>query len=87
VNDQGTEGCRNSVGEMTKTRVFIGHDVKKLPDNYAEYPYRDYDLIEFLKKVREKNDILAIYFDEESHFISFVIPSINVLRREEAEAS
>lgn len=56
-------------------KVFIRYDVTELPENYAEYPYRDFELIEFLKKIKEDNDVLALYFNEESHYISFVVPS------------
>ncbi len=56
-------------------KAFIRYDVTKFPDNYAEFPYRDVALIEFFKKVKEKNDVIAIYLDEDSKSISFVVPS------------
>ena len=57
-------------------KVFIRYDVTELPEHYGEYPYRDFELIEFLKKIKENNDIIALYFDEESHYISFVVPTL-----------
>lgn len=56
-------------------KVFIRYDVTKLPDNYAEFPYRDFELIEFIKTIKKNNDIIAMYIEEESHRINFVVPS------------
>ena len=50
--------------------VYIRNDLKDFVSE-SEYPYRDYELIEFLKKVLEKNEVGAVTFDLENHIVSF----------------
>lgn len=36
-------------------------------------PIREWDLIEFYKKVKEKHNIVAVEFDIDNHSVSFVV--------------
>ena len=37
----------------------------------SEIPRREFDLIEFYKKVKQKFDIMMVEFDEENHIVMF----------------
>jgi len=39
----------------------------------SEVPRREFDLIEFYKKLKEKHIITGVEFDEENHCITFLV--------------
>lgn len=49
---------------------YIRSDLKEVRFSKT-VPRREFDLIEFIKKVKEENEILTVEFDEENHIISF----------------
>lgn len=49
---------------------YIRSDLKEARFS-KQIPRREYDLIEFLKEVKEKYEILTVEFDEKNHMVSF----------------
>ena len=52
--------------------LFTEFKGEAMPSNVKEYPYRDYELVEFIKSVEKESQIVGIYFDFDSHYISLV---------------
>lgn len=48
-----------------------GNSALALTLKKGEVGRREFDLIEFYKKVKEKHHVLTVEFDEENHIVSF----------------
>jgi len=52
--------------------IYIHPDCETIVSK-LEFPYRDYELIEFYKLIKKENEIVSVYFDIESHIVSFIV--------------
>ena len=52
--------------------VYLRADLSEVTGECFEIPYRAFDLVEFIKKVQEKQEILALIIDPNDHNISFI---------------
>jgi len=52
--------------------IFTEFKGEPMPNNVKEYPYRDYELVEFIKSVEKEARIVGLYFDFDSHYISLI---------------
>ena len=64
--------------------LFIRYEIvtgeEKLEQTLGEYPYRDFELLEFYKKIKERSKntkITAVTLDIENHQISFQFSEFN----------
>ena len=57
---------------MDEPKIFIVANVE-IGENYVEMPIRDFSVTEFYKIIKEKNEIIGVYFDIENHLVSFIV--------------
>ena len=59
--------------------TFIDSDLEReiegVGEITGEFPFRNFDVIEFYKLIKKKKKIIAVTFDVESHIISFCFGS------------
>ena len=55
-----------------KETLFTEFKGEPMPSNVTEFPSRAFELIEFIKSVEKESKIVGLYFDFDSHYISFV---------------
>ena len=55
--------------------LFIRSDISEAKEDCMSIPYRAFDLMEFLKKVKETQEVLAIELD--GHTVTFITKSID----------
>lgn len=57
---------------MTIENIYLRRDLDEVKST-GTVPIREWDLIEFYKKVQAKHNIVAVEFDVEGHTISFSV--------------
>ena len=52
--------------------IYIHPDYENVVSK-LEYPIRSFELIEFYKIIKNREEIMAVYFDIEKHIVSFIV--------------